>query len=131
MAEQNKQYYGIKFPFTSNNDDGFFVDLNNSIEDKVVSEIAHVILTPKRSRIRKPDFGTNLIRYIFDANDDLSWENVEEEVKASVKKYVNNVEIESVDVVRPDEEPNSVFLDMTIAFHKGNSTEYKRVAIKL
>ena len=60
-----KQYYGIKFPFTSNNLDGFFLDMNERVEDKIASEILHVILTPKRSRIRKPDFGTDLAKFIF------------------------------------------------------------------
>ena len=46
-----KQYYGIKYPFTANNLDGFFLDLNEEPVDKVASEILHVILTPKRSRI--------------------------------------------------------------------------------
>ena len=75
-----KQYYGIKFPFTANNLDGFFLDLNERIEDKVASEILHTIMTPKRSRIRKPEFGTDLAKYIFEPSDELTWENVKSEV---------------------------------------------------
>ena len=131
MAEQNKQYYGIKFPFTANNLDGFFVDLNTDMDNKVASEIAHVILTPKRSRIRKPDFGTDLIKYLFENNDDISWDTVEEEVRTSVKRYVPNVEIEEVSILTPPEEPHVFILNMTFAFHKGKTTEYKQLAIKL
>ena len=29
-----KQRYDIKFPFTENNEEGLFLDLNNSVEDK-------------------------------------------------------------------------------------------------
>ena len=40
MAGKIKQYYDIKFPFTSNNEDGFFIDLNKSIKDKAERKAA-------------------------------------------------------------------------------------------
>ena len=131
MSVENKQYFGLKFPFTANNFDGVFVDLNSTIEDKIISEIAHVVLTPKRSRIRKPDFGTNLVKYLFENNDELSWESVENEIKESVKRYVPNVEISDVSVIRPNEDPHALYLAMTFVFHKGKKEEYKQMVIKL
>ena len=126
-----KQYYGIKFPFTSNNLDGFFLDLNERIEDKIASEILHVILTPKRSRIRKPDFGTDLAKFIFEPNDEMTWDSVKEEVMNSVSKYVANTTLTSIEVVRPDEEPYSIYLDMRYTVKKGNKEENNRMAVKL
>ena len=131
MAGYNKQYFGIKFPFTANNLDGFFVDLNSDIDEKVISEIAHVILTPKKSRIRKPDFGTDLVKFLFNDSIDTTWENVKEEVKESIKKYISNAELDSIEVITPDEEPNSIYLDMRLTFRKGQTEEHKRIAIKL
>lgn len=130
MADR-KQYYGIKFPFTSNNLDGFFLDLNEKIEDKVVSEILHVILTPKRSRIRKPEFGTELTKYIFEPNDELSWEGVKNEVMTAVSDYVSNATLTNIDVVRPDEEPDSIYLDIRYVVKKGNKEENNRMVVKL
>ena len=131
MSVENKQYFGLKFPFTANNFDGVFVDLNSTIEDKIISEISHVVLTPKKSRIRKPDFGTNLVKYLFEDNDEPSWESVENEIKESVKRYVPNVEISDVSVIRPDEDPHALYLAMTFVFHKGKKEEYKQMVIKL
>ena len=131
MAGYNKQYFGIKFPFTANNLDGFFVDLNTGMDEKIVSEIAHVILTPKRSRIRKPDFGTDLVKYLFNDNIDTTWDNVQEEVKGAIKKYIPNAEMESIEVVTPEEDPHSIYLDMRLVFRKGKTEEHKRLAIKL
>ena len=126
-----KQYYGIKFPFTANNLDGFFLDLNEKVEDKVVSEILHGILTPKRSRIRKPDFGTNLAKYIFEPSDELTWESVKEEVISSVSTYVANTTLTNIEVVTPDEEPNSIYLDIRYVVKKGNKEENNRMVVKL
>jgi phage baseplate assembly protein W len=130
MADR-KQYYGIKFPLTSNNTDGFFLDLNEKIEDKIASEILHVILTPKRSRIRKPEFGTDLAKYIFEPNDEMTWENVKGEVIDSVSKYVANTTLTDIEVVTPDEEPDSIYLDMRYTVKKGNKEENNRLAVKL
>lgn len=126
-----KQYYGIKFPFTANNLDGFFLDLNEKIEDKVASEILHVILTPKRSRIRKPEFGTNLAKFIFEPNDELTWEGVKSEVMESVSAYVANVNLTNIEVVTPDEDPHSIYLDLRYTVKKGNKEENSRMVVKL
>jgi phage baseplate assembly protein W len=63
MARQ--QLFGIKYPFTHDDYQNFFVDANINEKDKVRSQIMHVIFTPKGQRIRMPEFGTDLIKYIF------------------------------------------------------------------
>lgn len=128
---QIKQYYGIKFPFTANNLDGFFIDLNENIDDKVASEILHVILTPKRSRIRRPDFGTNLAKYIFEPNDNITWDSVMGEIRENVSRYVPNVEIDDVNVIYGTDDANSIYLDMRYNVKNGNLNENKRMVVKL
>lgn len=131
MATIKKQYYGIKFPFTANNEMEFFIDLNTTLKDKVASEIAHVLLTPKRSRIRKPDFGTDLIKYIFEPNDELTWEGVEKEAKESISKYVSNTELTKIDIIRSEKDPNAIYLDLRYSVKKGKKVENNRTVIKL
>ena len=38
------QKYGIKYPFTSDNDEKIFMDLNESVTEGVKSNVLHVIL---------------------------------------------------------------------------------------
>ena len=75
-----KQYYGIKYPFTINNDSGLFIDLNETKDDDILSQILHVIMTRKNTRIKMPDFGTDLIKYIFELNDESTWSNIKSEI---------------------------------------------------
>lgn len=126
-----KQYYGIKFPFTANNLDGFFIDLNEKIEDKVASEILHVILTPKRTRIRKPEFGTNLAKFIFEPSDEMTWEHVREEVLTAVSTFVANTTLNNIEVVTPEEDPHSIYLDLRYSVKKGMKEENNRMVVKL
>ena len=131
MAIIKKQYYGIKFPFTISKQDGFFVDLNSDLKDKVASEIAHVILTQKGTRLKMPDFGTDLIKYIFEPSDTLEWNTVESEIRRAVGQYVSNATIQSVEVKRDESEDHSIYLDITDAIKKGNKEENNRAVIKL
>ena len=131
MAIIKKQYYGIKFPFTISKQDGFFVDLNSDLKDKVASEIAHVILTQKGTRLKMPDFGTDLIKYIFEPSDTLEWNTVESEIRRAVGQYVSNATIQSVEVKRDESEDHSIHLDIMYAIKKGNKEENNRAVIKL
>lgn len=127
----NKRYYGIKFPFTVRNNNNFFIDLNESLHEKVASEIAHVILTPKKTRIRRPDFGTDLIKYIFSFNDELSWDSIEGEIKEAVRKYVSQGVINKVDIYRDGDDDNGIYVDINFGVKRGQTIENNRMVIKL
>lgn len=130
MAKKT-QYYGIKYPFTVNNEDGLFVDLNNDLRDKVGSEIAHVLLTPKGSRIMMPDFGTDLVKFIFDENIQDNWDDIEDEIKEAVAKYVPNASINEINAVRDANDDNAVYVDVQYSVKRGLSSENNRMVIKL
>jgi phage baseplate assembly protein W len=125
------KHYGIKFPFTIRNNDNVFLDLNNNLHEKVASEIAHVILTPKKTRLRMPDFGTDLIRYIFSPNDELSWGDIESEIRDNVSKYVPDGVLEKVEVYRNEGDDNTILLSVNFGVKKGNTIENNRMVIKL
>ena len=61
-----KQFFGVKYPFLNDNERHFYVAANESVADKVRSQLMHIVFTPKGQRIRNPEFGTDLIKYIFD-----------------------------------------------------------------
>jgi phage baseplate assembly protein W len=128
---QIKQYFDIKFPFTSNNLDGFFIDLNETIGDKVLSEILHVIMTPKGGRLRMPDFGTDLAHYIFDQSDEKEWGRIKAEIKEAVAKYVPRASVNDVRVLREEGNDNTILVDLDYSVKVGITSENNRVVIKI
>lgn len=126
-----KQYYGIKFPFTDNNNDGIFIDLNTDGDEKVASQIAHIILTPKRTRVRMPDFGTDLIKYIFSPNDELEWGEVKEEISNAIKKYLNDITINDVNVIMDENNDNGIYVSIDYSTQRGNLIEKNKMMIKI
>lgn len=92
----NRKYLGIRFPFTAQDPEGFFVDMDYDPYKEIKSDLMHLIFTPKGQRLRMPTFGTNLIQYIFEPNDDKSYTDMKVEVQESIKKFIPNVTITSL-----------------------------------
>lgn len=103
MAKKIKQEYGIKYPFTTDGNTGSIVDINTTIKSKVRSILMHIIFTPKGQKLRDPNFGTDLIRTIFEANVSETWESIRTEIMNAVKVYLPEVTINDIQILKNDE----------------------------
>lgn len=131
MGAVKKQFYNIKFPFTTDNIHGQFIDLNKNTLDKVTSQIVHVLLTQKRSRIRMPEFGTNLMKYVFEPNDELTWDNIKEEARNAVATYVTDTNLTNLDIYNSNDDDNMVYLSLSFTTKVGNIVQENKVYVKL
>tara|TARA_Y100001963_G_C6453887_1_gene297091 strand:+ start:91 stop:549 length:459 start_codon:yes stop_codon:yes gene_type:complete len=95
MPQSN--YYGINFPFNES-PLGFYLDLSDSPEAEIRSNLIHLLLTRKGSRYFLPDFGTRLYEYIFEPLDSFTFSDIEQEIKDSVKKYIPNLIINKITI---------------------------------
>jgi phage baseplate assembly protein W len=99
--------YGIDFPFRDS-DRGDFVKMTETPEREVRANLIHLILTRKGTRYYLPDFGTRLYEYIFEQNDVVSFNLIEEEIRDSVKKYIPNLDINNIDVMSAEDDPDDI-----------------------
>ena len=125
------QCFGIKYPFTSDNLDEMFLDLNETYEDSVKSKMLHVIFTPKGSRLRMPDFGTNLVQYIFEPNDGDTLSNIKSEITIQVGKYVPGVRFDDISVVRDDKDERGTVVILYYTIQKGENEVSESLGIKI
>lgn len=125
-----KQYFDIKYPFTDGGTENYVFDLNSNQRDRVASDILHVIFTPKGQRLRKPDFGTNLIKYIFEPNDVESWSGVKKEIQESVSKWVRGVKLNNIEVLSSDD-GMSIYVRIDYSVQDGNSSYNNSIAVEL
>jgi phage baseplate assembly protein W len=95
------KYININFPF-KNSKDGFFLDINSDENAAIKADLMHLILTRKGQRLYLPDFGTDLLRFIFEPNDDLTLSMVKDEIKTVVKKYLPNLSVTDIRVAESD-----------------------------
>lgn len=126
-----KTQFGIKYPFTRESDEKTYIDVNQTQDAMIKSRLLHTILTPKGQRVRMPDFGTDLIKYIFSPNDELSFSEIRNEISKAVSRYVPEVNFKNIEIISDNEEINGVIVNIKYDIQKGNTAITTEVAVKL
>lgn len=96
------KYININYPFKDSHK-GFFLDLNSDDNAAIKADLLHLILTRKGQRLYKPDFGTDLLRFIFEPDDSLTLAQVQEEIKLEVRKYLPKLQMNKITVEQSTE----------------------------
>lgn len=96
--------YGIDYPFRDSAI-GNYVQMTGTPEREVRADLIHLLLTRKGSRYFLPDFGTRLYEFIFEQNDSISHAQIEDEIREGVRKYIPNLDINSINIVSADNDP--------------------------
>ena len=88
--------YNITFPFKDDTLTNSFIEMNQVSKDAYSSNLLLLLLTQKNERYYEPDYGTNLLKHIFEPNDQLTAGQVEEDIRNTVSLYIPEVKITSV-----------------------------------
>ena len=98
--------YGVNFPFRESYV-GKYLDVSDTTEEEVRSNLIHLILTRKGSRYYLPDFGTKIYEFIFEPLDGVTFESIKDDIRDNVSKYIPNLIINDI-IVLPYDEYESV-----------------------
>lgn len=126
-----KQYYGIKYPFSEESDDLTFFDMNETKQDGIKSMLLHIILTPKGQRLRHPNFGTDLIKYVFEPNDSSTWSLIKEEIRKQIALYLPEVSFEDIAIKHNLEEENSIYVEIDYSINQNGVNVKNKTLVKL
>ena len=96
------QHYGIKFTIQIVSEEGKCLDLNLTKAQMIKSQIMHVLFTPIGQRIRQPNFGTNLIQFLFNPNENETFSDVMVTLKQMIKKWVPDCSLENILIYETD-----------------------------
>ncbi len=91
------KFINIRYPFQDSLK-GFFLELNDTDADAIKSDLLHLILTRKGQRLYNPEFGTNLLKFIFEPEDGLTLTKIQEEITTVVKRYLPKLQINNITV---------------------------------
>jgi phage baseplate assembly protein W len=125
------QKYGIKYPFENRNTDNIYVDLNENTKDELKSQVLHVLFTPKGQRLRDPNFGTELTKYLFDQKDGVTDDAIIKSVSRDLKAYVPSVNLEKITITQDTTNENSRILIIHYSVTVGNKVEHTTAAVKI
>ena len=96
------QHFDIKFPITRVSEENTLLDLNGNVADGIRSRLMHLIFTPVGQRLRRPNFGSRLIQFIFEPNDKQTYGDVIGEIREMVRQNIQGCEISDIDVYETD-----------------------------
>ena len=121
----NGKYININYPFKDSNK-GFFLDLNSGDQQAIKADLMHLILTRKGQRLYNPEFGTDLLRFIFEPEDGFTLGQIKEEIITAVKKYLPKLQINEISVTQSTESEHAavVRLDYTITDDVFTTTDF-------
>lgn len=88
--------FNITYPLKDDLTTRGFLSMNQVSKDSYSSNLLLLLLTQRDERYYEPEYGTNLLKYIFEPNDNISASQVEEEIKNTVSLYIPEVKITSV-----------------------------------
>ena len=126
-----KQFFGIKYPFQNESEEKRFLDLNETFEEKMKSELLHIIFTPKGQRYRNPDFGTDLIKNIFEPNDSETWVSIKNEIRTQVSKYLPDIIFRDVNIYIDEKNENAAYAEIKYSVNKGSYEIDNNIQVRL
>jgi phage baseplate assembly protein W len=110
---ENLKFINIDFPFQESKE-GFFLNLNNVDAKAIRADLMHLILTRKGERLYNPEFGSDLMKFIFEPNDSLTYSEIKLDIQTTVKKYIPNLNVDDF-IVTPNPE-NEYKADVRIEY---------------
>jgi len=88
--------YNIKFPLNDDVSTNTYFQMSSASKDAFSSDLILLLLTQKGERYYEPDYGTDLLKFIFEPNDNLTAADVEQEIKRIVSLYIPALSIENI-----------------------------------
>lgn len=89
--------YNIKFPLEDNVSKNFLFQMNSITKDALASNLMLLLLTEKGERYYMPDYGTNLLQFIFEPKDSQTTLDIKEDIKQTVSKYIPQLTINEIE----------------------------------
>jgi len=90
--------YNITFPIVDNVETNTFFKLSETSKSAYSSDLLLLLLTEKGQRYYMSDYGTNLIKYIFDPNDNITFGDVQQEIKRAVSLYIPYLTVDNIEM---------------------------------
>ena len=124
------KFININYPF-KNSDEGFFLDLTSNDADAIKSDLLHLILTRKGQRYYNPQFGTDLLKFIFEPNDSLTLSLIKEEITNVVKRYLPKLNLTKIEVLQSEESEYAAVVTIDYEITDSVFTVYDTVIINI
>lgn len=100
-------------------------------ETNVRESIRIILLTDERERLRQPDFGGGLSRFLFEPNTATTRQLIRDRIQRSLAEWEPRVRVESVDVDLDPNDPEAAIATITYRLVANRSLERVSLSVAL
>lgn len=101
----------IKFPIVDDIINNKLFQMSEITKEAVSSDLLLLLVTQKGERYYMPEYGTNLIKFIFEQNDNITLVDIENEIKETVSRYIPYVSVDKILMYKSTDESGNVIPD--------------------
>lgn len=117
----------ISFP-TKESPDGFYFNTESVTSRAISSNLLLLLTTQRGERWYYPEFGTDLRKYIFEQNDDITESGIKNEIESSVARFIPKLTIDKIDVTNEGE--NTILLDVFFTYKDNYFSDSSALTIR-
>lgn len=128
MAQSNT--IGINFPFIESNK-GYYLDMTTTDAEDVRASLMHLLLTNKGERFMMPEFGSDLLKYIFEPNDTITITDLKININTTVSKYIPNLQIDDIIINNSDLSKETITIKIEYTVSDGFYSQSDTLSIEL
>ena len=125
MAKTN--YINIDFPFRDS-DNGFYFKMNKTDKDAIRADLLHLLLTNKGERLYQPEFGSDLKKFIFEPNDEITHEQIKDNLNQTIIRFIPNLLINDISF-RNDAIEELIIVELTYTVTEGTFTSTDTITL--
>ncbi len=81
-------------------------------EANVRESIRILLLTAQGERLRRPDYGAGLERFLFEPNVPTTWRAIEESIRRQLAKWEPRVQVEAIKVAADPNDPEAAIAEL-------------------
>ena len=121
------RYINIDFPFRDSSDGSYF-KMNKTDKDAIRADLLHLLLTNKGERLYLPEFGSDLKKFIFEPNDEITQEEIKDNLNQTITRFIPNLLINDISF-RNDTIEELISVELTYTVIEGTFTSTDTITL--
>ena len=84
--------------------------------DQIKSNIKNLLLTKRFERLMQPEFGSGIQELLFNMNDEMSADNLENTIVDTLSKWLPFVNVQTINIQQPNDYKDNNKVEVSVSF---------------
>jgi phage baseplate assembly protein W len=102
--------------------------MNKTDKDAIRADLLHLLLTNKGERLYLPEFGSDLKKFIFEPNDEITHEQIKDNLNQTIIRFIPNILINDISF-RNDAIEELIIVELTYTVTEGTFTSTDTITL--